>query len=138
MASWTCKGCGRRFGRVNQSHECAPAGTVDQYFATRPPAHRRAYDAVVRHLRKLGPLHVEAVSVVVMFKRSRTFAEVRSRRDHLELAFLLSRQVDHPRIAKRLKLSTNRAAHYVPLRSASDVDRQVRAWLTESFASTPL
>jgi len=137
MPSWTCPGCRRRFGRKNQSHECAPAGTVDEYFATRAPVQRRAFDAIVRHLEKLGPVVVEAVAVTVMFKRARSFAEVRSRRDRLVLAFLLSRQVDHPRIAKSLKLSANRTVHYVDLRRAADVDRQVREWLTESYASSP-
>jgi len=31
--TWTCQKCDRRFGRRNQSHECAPALTVSEYFA---------------------------------------------------------------------------------------------------------
>jgi transposase-like protein len=38
---WTCPACDRHFGRRNQSHTCAPAMSVDAYFAARPAAHRR-------------------------------------------------------------------------------------------------
>lgn len=135
---WTCPDCHRRFGRTNQSHGCAPGQTVDDYFEGRPPALRRAYDAIARHLAKLGPVHVDAVTVCVMFKRSRTFAEVRAKRDRLELWFLLSRAIDHPKIRRTLRVSAHRAAHVVDLVKASDVDRDVRDWLSEAYACSPL
>ena len=138
MAGWICKGCGRRFGRVNQSHTCAPARTVDDFFAGRPPVQRRAFDAIAAHLGKLRPIHVEAVIACVMFKRTRSFAEVRAKRDGLDLIFLLSRTVEHPRIARTFRLSANRVVHYVLVRTKADVDSQVRAWLTEAYASSPV
>src|SRR5262245_910197 len=122
VPSWTCPDCGRSFGRRNQSHGCAPGQSVDDYFANRPVALRRAFDAVARHLAKTGDVQVEAVGVCVMFKRSRTFAEVRAKRDRLVLGFLLSRAVDHPRIGKTLRLSAHRTAHFVDLTRAADVD----------------
>jgi hypothetical protein len=137
MPTWTCPACKRQFGRRNQSHGCAPAQTVESYFESRPAAYRRAHDAIVRHLGKLGPLVVDAVSVGIMYKRSRTFAEVRAKRDRLELGFLLSRPLAHPRLRKTLKLSANRMAYFVDLHRAADVDRDVRAWLTEAYATSP-
>ncbi len=137
-AGWTCPDCGRRFGRANQSHGCVPATTVAAYFSGRPPAFRRAYDAVARHLAKVGPVHVEAVGVGVMIKRVRTFAELRAKRDRLELGVLLSRTVEHPRVTKVLKLSAHRFAVFVDLRGAKDVDRDVRDWLTEGYAMSPV
>ena len=108
---WTCPDCGRRFGRKNQSHGCAPGQSVDDFFANRPAVLRRAFDAIARHLTKIGGVEVEAVTVCVMFKRSRSFAEVRARRDRLVLGFLLSRAVEHPRITRTLRLSAHRTAH---------------------------
>jgi len=43
---WRCPDCRRSFGRTNQSHSCAPAGTVDDYFAERPATLRKIYDAI--------------------------------------------------------------------------------------------
>jgi hypothetical protein len=137
MPAWTCPDCKRRFGRTNQSHGCAPAQTVEAYFEPRPAAFRKAHDAIVRHLAKLGPLVVDAVTVGIMYKRSRTFAEVRAKRDRLELGFLLSRRVEHPRVTKTLQLSAHRVAHFVDLHRAGDVDREVRAWLSEAYATSP-
>ena len=34
MRAWTCPDCGRLFGRTRQSHDCTPAMTLDEYFAT--------------------------------------------------------------------------------------------------------
>jgi hypothetical protein len=137
VATWTCPDCRRRFGRKNQSHGCAPAQTVDAYFADRPVAYRKAHDAIARHLAKLGPLVVDAVNVGILYKRSRTFAEVHAKRDRLELGFLLSRRVADPRIRKTLQLSAHRVAHFVDLHRAADVDRDVRDWLTEAYATSP-
>lgn len=138
MATWTCPDCGRRFGRRNQSHGCAPGQSVDDYFAGRPAPLRRAFDAIARHLARVGRVRVEAVTVCVMFKRARTFAEVRARRDRLVLIFLLSRVVEHPRITRALRLSAHRTAHFVDIARPADVDRDVRDWLAEAYACSPI
>ncbi len=111
--------------------------SVDEYFAERPAAQRRVYQAVARHLAKLGPLTIDAVEVGILFKKERTFAELRPRRDRLSLGLLLSRPIEDPRIAKTLRLSANRIAHFVDLREPGDVDRSVREWLTEAYVASP-
>ncbi|HEX6568262.1 MAG TPA: hypothetical protein VF015_03825, partial [Acidimicrobiales bacterium] len=50
MPAWTCPECRRRFGRRNQSHECAPAMTLDEYFSTGPERERPIFEAVMAHL----------------------------------------------------------------------------------------
>ena len=52
--SWTCPECKRLFGRTRQSHECAPAMTLDEYFSTGPPFERPVFDAVMDYLETLG------------------------------------------------------------------------------------
>jgi Domain of unknown function (DUF5655) len=135
---WVCPACGRSFGRVNQSHGCAPGTTVDEFFADRRPADRAIYEALERHLAGLGPHVVEAVGVGIMLKRHRTFAELRPKRDRLELGFLLSRVLGHPRVRRTIPLSANRTAHLVDLCTPDDVDDEVLAWLTEAYDSSPL
>lgn len=139
MTAWTCPKCDRRFGRRNQSHECAPAMSLEDYFAADgPPFERPIFEAVNAHLSTLGPLHVEPVSVGLFFKRSRTFAELRPMTRWMALSFILSHAVDHPRISRRLTVSGQRFYHVTRLREPSDVDDEVRGWLTDAYLSSPL
>lgn len=137
--AWRCPDCKRSFGRKNQSHECAPSGTVDDYFAGKPRELRTIYNAVERAITKLGKdVIVDPVQVTIMFKRARTFAETRAMKDRLRLFFILSRELHEPRIDKRLRISAHRCAHVVDLRSPKEVDREVRDWLAEAYACSPL
>ena len=135
--SWTCRACKRSFGRCNQSHSCRPSGTADAYFEGRPPVQWKIYQAIVSYLRKVGPVQLDPVSVGVMIKRNRTFAEVRAKKDCIVLGMLLSRVVEDRRIAKILRLSTHRTAHAVELARVADFDAVVRSWLKEAFLDSP-
>ena len=81
--------CGRRFARRGQGHECAPAMTLEEYFATGPAFERPVFEAVMAHLDDVGPVHVEPVSVGILLKRARTFAELRPMRRWVALSFTL-------------------------------------------------
>jgi hypothetical protein len=110
-----------------------PGITVDAAFAGRPASLREIYDAILAHLLSLGPVHEDAVSVGVFLKRDRKLAEVRPRSRDVWLGLYLPRPVHDRRIARILGPSGPRVAHVILLRSAADVDDQVRAWLTEAF-----
>ena len=107
--------------------------SLDEYFATGPERERPIFEAVAAHLESLGPVVIEAVSVGILFKQSRTFAELRPKVNWVALSFLLSRTVDHARIARRVAATGIRTCHFVNLRSTGDVDGLVRDWLTESY-----
>ena len=113
---------------------CVPAMSVDGYFGGRPARDRAIYEAVLAALEEIGDVHVEAVSVGVLIKRTRTFAELRPRRDGLGLSVLLSRPLEHPRITRTTKAAGERRAYTIPLHGAADVDEVVRAWLAEAWA----
>jgi len=138
VTAWTCPKCDRRFGRRNQSHECSPAMSLEDYFATGPPFERPIFEAVHGHLTTVGPVHLEPVSVGLFFKRSRTFVELRPMTRWVVLSFILSRSVDDPRITRRITISGHRTYHQTKLRSPADVDDQVRDWLTDAYLSTPV
>jgi hypothetical protein len=133
MARWVCPRCEREFGRANQSHVCVPAGTVDDSFAGHPPQKRAVYDAVLAHLRSLGPVHEDATSVGVFLKRDRKLAEVRPRSRDVTLALFLPREVRHPRITRVYGVGAHRVVHVIPLRAPDEVDAEIRGWLTEAF-----
>jgi hypothetical protein len=78
-------------------------------------------------------VHVEPVSVGIFLKRPRKFAELRPKQKWVALFFVLSRSVDHPRIARKLHGSSGRVHHVVNLRGPEDVDDDVCGWLTESY-----
>ena len=131
--TWECPDCRRRFGRRGQSHECAPAMTLDDYFLTGPPRERPIFDAVMAHLDTLGDVHVEPVSVGIFLKRSKGFAQLRPKVNWIELSFGLSRTITHPKITRIMRASDTRTYHCVRLREPSDVDADVRDWLTEAY-----
>ncbi|HZQ34806.1 MAG TPA: DUF5655 domain-containing protein [Dehalococcoidia bacterium] len=128
---WICPRCGRPFGRPNRPHTCLPALSLDAYFAERPPAQRRIFDAVAAHMRELDGVDVEAVSVGILFKASRTFAELR--RDGLALTLLLARELRDPRVRRSTRAGANRMAHVFALHDAEDLDQAIRDWLTEAY-----
>jgi hypothetical protein len=132
--SWTCPDCGRRFGRRNQSHECEPAMSIDEYFATGlgPPHERDIFEAVLDHLGSLGPIHVEPVAVGIFLKCEQSFVELRPKQRWVALSFPFSRVIDHTRIARTMR-SGGTTYHVVNLRTPADLDDTVRAWLSEAY-----
>jgi len=137
MPGWTCPSCERSFGRRNQSHECRPSAEDGSYWDGRPPEQRRICEAILRFVRKVGPVVVETVGVGVMIKRTRTFAEVRAKKKAVVLGVLLTGAREHPRVSKVLRLSANRAAHFIELESVREVDADVRALLEEAYLQSP-
>ena len=89
-------------------------------------------------MKKLGDTHVDPVQACIMFKRARSYAEVRAMKDRLRLYFILSREILDDRIDKRLRMSAHRCVHQIDLRSANEVDRELRDWLAEAYACSPL
>jgi hypothetical protein len=135
VTAWVCPTCKRQFRRRNQSHECAPAMTLDEYFSTGPERERPIFDAVMAHLDTLGPVHVEPVSVGIFIKKDGSFLELRPKRDWVALSFSLPRTVHSPKISRKVVQYHGRYYHFVNLRSPDDVDDEVRDWLTEAYLS---
>jgi Domain of unknown function (DUF5655) len=133
MARWTCPECDREFGRAHQAHFCVPGGTVDETFAGRPGYQRAVYDALVGHLRSLGPVHEDAVKVGVFLLRERKFAEVRPMARSVSLALVLPHGLAGPRVARALPVSGGRVWNVVKLTGVDDVDDEVLDWLTEAY-----
>ncbi len=116
--------------------------SATEYFSTGSPLERSVFDAVHAHLETLGPLTIEFLSVGIFFKRVRTFAELRPQRDRrrqvrVVLSVLLSRVVKHPRFARTWHGPGSRSAYFIDLHAASDVDEEIRDWLTEAYAASP-
>jgi predicted transport protein len=127
-----CPACGREFAR-QRSHVCAPALSVNQYFAARPPWEREVYELVRAHIESLGPVIVEPVNVGIFFKGKRNFVELRPKTRWLDLTFGLNRLFDHPRFSRTMKTRTARTYYAVRVTGPRDIDEQVLGWITESY-----
>ena len=137
MPGWTCPQCQRLFRRVGQSHECAPAMSLEEYFSTGPAHERPIFEAVRRHLDTLGPVHVEPVSVGIFLKRTQTFAQLRPKDRWVALSFSLPRRVTHERITRKVVQYHGRYHHVANLRNAEDLDDRLRSWLSEAYLNSP-
>lgn len=137
MPAWICPECGRQFGRARQPHECAPAMTLDEYFATGPPHERPVFEAVIRHLATVGPVHVEPVSVGIFLKRARTFAELRPMQRWVAVSFSLPRRVTHPTIVRKVVPYGGRYFHIANVAGPADLDDRLCDLLTEAYHASP-
>lgn len=133
MSRWTCPACDRQFARHHQAHVCVPGCSVDSTFAGRAPVQRQTYDALIGHLRALGPFHADAVSVGVFLKSDRKFAEVRPKSRWLSLELVLPRPLADARVSRTLRASAGRTIHVIRLTAVADIDDQLRGWLTEAY-----
>ena len=120
---WTCPECGRWFGK-RQAHFCEPGTTAEAWFKGRPPALRKIYDAVARHVRKLGPVHIEAVTIGFLIKRKSTIAELRPRRVGFGLSFVLRRELNDARVTRRIAMTGGCVYHVVPITKPSEIGKK--------------
>lgn len=133
MARWTCPQCDREFGRAHQSHTCVPGGTVEQTFAGRPQSFVDAFWVILSTLERLGPVHVDAVGVGVFLKSDRKLAEIRPMARGLAVCLLLSHTIPSPRVTRTMRASADRTASVIRIQGPSDVDDELRGWLTEAY-----
>lgn len=131
---WTCPECQRRFGKKKQSHECAPAMTFDDYFASGPDFERPVYEAIHAHLETLDrDIYEEPVSVGIFVKRRTTFLQLRTMTKWIAVCFNLNRRLTSDRLARKVIEHSGRFYHVVNVESPGEVDDELKGWLTESW-----
>ena len=133
---WVCPMCRRQFGRNRQSHDCAPAMSLDEYFETGPAHERPIFDAVMTALQgsdRVGPIHIEPVSVGIFLKRPRKFAELRPRDRWIAVSFSLHRTARHRTITRKVTPYGAWFHHVANVARPSDVDEALIALLVEAY-----
>jgi hypothetical protein len=131
--AWTCPRCARRFRRARQSHECAPAMTLEEYLASGPPHERPVVEAVLAHVTELGPVHIEPVSVGIFFKRVGKFAELRPKQRWEALSFSLPRPVRHITIVRKVVPWGGAYYHVANLARPGDYDAELAGYVSEAY-----
>jgi hypothetical protein len=129
---WRCETCGQTFVGRNMPHSCAVVA-LDDHFAAAPGL-RPVFDAYLAAAELNGPVTVNATKSRITLQARMRFAAVeRPRRTHLNVHFVLTRELE----SERLRVEHIPPRHYVHrlvLRTPADVDAEVRSWLAEAYA----
>ncbi|MFL6205756.1 MAG: DUF5655 domain-containing protein [Acidimicrobiales bacterium] len=134
MPIWVCPKCQRQFARKGQGHECSPAMSLEEYFSTGPPFERPIFEAVMAGLDdRVGPIHIEPVSVGIFLKRARSFCELRPMTRWVAVGFGMPRTLQSARVSRKVVDSW----HVVNVRGPDEVDEQLLDWLTEAYEASP-
>jgi Domain of unknown function (DUF5655) len=111
--------------------------SLEEYFSTGPAHERPVFDAVMAHLRPVGPVHVEPVSVGIFLKRARTFAELRPMTKWVAMSFSLPRPARHRSIKRKVVQYNGRYYHVANIAGPEDLDHDLLTLLTEAYFSSP-
>jgi hypothetical protein len=100
---------------------------LEDWLSTRPPKVLGIVDAVLSHVEGLGDdVVLEPTRDALKVKKARTFAEVKPRRNVTDVAFIVSRRIEDPRVLRTLDLTSRRIVHVVAVSDAAEVDEQLR------------
>ena len=132
-SGWTCPTCERRFARAKQWHSCKPQ-SIDSHFRGKDPTLKNLFDLLIGKLQKNGPLRVDAVKTSINLISRHHFGGVNVRRDYLRVGFLAREEIKNPRVVHKQVIGSNRVAHSVVVRSASDIDAELIGWLARAQA----
>ena len=111
---------------------------LDEYFSTGPPFERPIFEAIMAGLdERVGPIHVEPVSVGIFLKRARGFSELRPMTKWVAVSFALPRAVSSGRLSRKVIDTGATKYHVVNVRSADEVDDQLLDWLAEAYHASP-
>jgi hypothetical protein len=113
-------------------HSCVRVSVRD-HLRGRPREVVAIYRELGRVIRSFGP------GVRTVSSKTRTgwmarvrFAGVQFRKDHVVLSFWLKREIGHPRL-RRAYYGRSDWVYSLPVRSPSEVDRELVSWLEEAY-----
>jgi hypothetical protein len=129
---WTCPKCGARLITRNLWHSCGRF-TLTSLFRNARPGVLALARAYVRMLQSLGDVQVIPQKTRLVCVARVRFAGLTPRKDGFLAAFALRRWLEHPRIVKKADYGPRWRGHFVMVKSRSDLDGELRAWLQESY-----
>ena len=112
--------------------------TIEEYFSTGPSFERPIFEAVMAGLdERVGPIHVEPVSVGIFLKRARGFCELRPMTKWVAVGFGLGRTLQSHRLARKVYDGGATKWHRVNVRDPAEVDEELLDWLAEAYFASP-
>ncbi len=115
--------------------------TLDEFFADRDEA-RQLFDVVRAEIQSLGPVEIRVTGSQIAFATRHNVAVVWTPDRYLDpkrsaplvLTLSLARRDSSPRWKEIVPVSNGRYTHHLELRSADEIDDEVRGWLSEAWA----
>jgi hypothetical protein len=93
------------------------------------------YQVLSAALANIGPITIEEKKTSLHVKGTgAAFLGVHPRKDGLRINIVLSRPLAGHRVVKADRVSANRFHNEVDLKQASDVDEELKLWLSEAYA----
>ena len=130
---WTCPDCGRAFAARNQTHTCAPLGTLEDHLAGKPPAIAEIVDRVIAAAEARGPVTVLPEKTRIALATRISFAALMPKRRWVDVHVLLARRLEDQRFTRIQTFSPRNHVHAFRLSSPDEVDERVAAWLREAY-----
>ena len=126
-----CPRCGARLVTRNLWHSCGTY-TLEGLFPRSDPAVVDLARKYVAMLYTLGDVQVIPQKTRLTCVARVRFAGLQPRKDSFLASFALHRWLDSPRIVKTVDYGPRWRAQFVDVRTESDLDDELRAWLQES------
>jgi hypothetical protein len=130
---WTCPDCGRAFANRNQTHTCAPLGSLDDHLAGKPPEIASIVERVIDAARDCGEVTVLPEKTRIALAARMSFAALMPRRRWVDGHVVLGRRLEDPRFTRIETYSPGNVLHAFRLASVDDVDARFRAWIREAY-----
>jgi hypothetical protein len=128
---WICPDCGARLVSRNLSHSCG-LFTLDALFKNSAPTVLELARKYVDLLRSLGDVQVIAQKTRLVCVARVRFASLYPRKNAFRAGFALRYWLKSPRIVKTEDYGPRWRLHFVDIRSAGDINDELRQWLQES------
>ena len=104
-----------------------------QHFENRAPEVKATYAAILKAVKKFGPVKEEAKKTSIHLVRKSAFAGVATRKTALILTLKSDSDIKNPRIAKREQASAHRWHLETRLETPAQVDSEIAAWLKKAY-----
>jgi len=129
---WTCPQCQRKFAKSNQWHSCGKF-TVEQYFDSKPCEIVALFERLVELAKACGPVIVAPTKSMVLFKARTTFAEVKAKKDRLDVQVVFQKRVANPRFTRISVPWPGCIVHSFQVEKIEQLDDEVAGWLQEAY-----
>jgi hypothetical protein len=108
--------------------------TVGSHFEGKAPAVQKTYDALLKALRRFGPVVEEPKKTSIHLVHSTALAGVATRKDYIILTIKSDHKLTSPRIHKTEQVSAKRFHSEIKLASPEDVNPELIGWLKDAYA----
>lgn len=127
-----CPLCHREFKNINQWHSCLEVDVSD-HLAGRSDEVCKIIERLLEVLHKFGKATVNASHGSIQVRSGINFLSIKTKKEHVDLEFLLSERWNEPPVHKVVKLSKNRYAHHLKLGSIDELNNNLITILEQSF-----